>query len=234
MNAKDASNLGFWLMLVLSLIVAHTCVRVEILNVRAGNFLPRGDLDRPCVNPKWRERSKRVAEGGWRRRRCLRILDVPRSAEEKLISSIFNSRDERPLSADERQELQKLISETEGDFLGREDQLRKLAAKVTLPLSSEEGVLLYNLILYAPLSSDEEKELEADKARAEANSALFGWVGSFGQLQYLLAPIALILAVAQSMLRIRWRRIAAIICTCTTVLSIVLMFYRGYFSSLGE
>lgn len=165
--------------------------------------------------------------------RLCRILDDPRSPEEKLISSIFDSQDERPLSVDERQELRRLISETEGEFSGREDRLKKLAAKETLPLSSDEQVLLYDLILYVPLSTEEREELEAHKAYSEARNDLCAWVGTFGLLQYLLAPTALILAMAQATLRVGWRRILAIICACTTVLSIVLMFYRGYLSSLG-
>jgi hypothetical protein len=38
--------------LILTCVVVHTCIRIEVLNARYGYYLPRNDLDRN--NPEWR------------------------------------------------------------------------------------------------------------------------------------------------------------------------------------
>jgi len=88
--------------------------------------------------------------------------------------------------------------------------------------------------MHRPLTSEERRDMEETIARYKANNRLHSAVETDGLLQYLLAPIALIasLAVALSK-RSRPKRLAARVTMVTSLAGIVMMFYRGYFTSLG-
>ena len=59
-------------------------------------------------------------------------------------------------------------------------------------------------------------------------------VQTVGQLQYLLAPLLLILAVAVSLRsRKSWEKVAGAACGFVAVIAVLLMLYRGYYQSLG-
>jgi len=75
------------------------------------------------------------------------------------------------------------------------------------------------------------KAIEHDKE----NSAFRDFVGSFGLMQYIVAPIAFyiaILLVTSKSVPKSKRFVAGGMCLLSGA-CIVLMFYRGYFSSLG-
>jgi hypothetical protein len=64
---------------------------------------------------------------------------------------------------------------------------------------------------------------------------LRGVVQTLGLLQYLLAPLLLILAVAVSLRsrELRTKRAGAV-CAVVALIAVSLMLYRGYYQSLGE
>lgn len=89
-----------------------------------------------------------------------------------------------------------------------------------------------------PLTDEQEAEIDRRLApmipQIENNGKLRTLVGTWGLLQYVLAPLCLAWAVrlVLSMRLPRFRMAAGVFAVCSAI-SICLMFYRGYFTSLG-
>ncbi len=84
-------------------------------------------------------------------------------------------------------------------------------------------------------TAEQEAEIEREIERAEENSDFRDFVSSWGQAQYLVAPLAMWLSMLIVINKAvpRGGRIIAAIAAAASACSIVLMFYRGYFTSLG-
>ena len=68
----------------------------------------------------------------------------------------------------------------------------------------------------------------------ELRATLLGWVGSFGLLQYIFAPLAFCISLASLYFNHNViMRLVAGSCTVSILVAIGLMIYRGYFTSLG-
>ena len=77
-------------------------------------------------------------------------------------------------------------------------------------------------------------QMQKDISRARDKNALLGTVSSFGLIQYILAPLSLIwsfIIVKNNANTIK--RIISGFFIISSFISIVLMAYRGYFTSLG-
>ena len=164
--------------LILTCVVVHTCVRIEILNARYGYYLPRTDFG--SGNPKWR-----VAADSLARRDFERSIAMERQA--------------------------KFAEEHPGE---------------PIPEHTE--------FIGPPYSASQQTELEAILDQNQRRSALYDWVRGMGLLQYALAPAALFWSVDIARIeRSRSGRIAAGFAALLNLICIALMFYRGYFTSLG-
>ena len=85
-----------------------------------------------------------------------------------------------------------------------------------------------------PYTAAEQELIDRSLARNSQESKLSSWVSSLGILQYVLAPLACFSAIVMFVVdRKPAIRIAAVVCSLLSVTSIYLMFYRGYFTSLG-
>ena len=89
-------------------------------------------------------------------------------------------------------------------------------------------------LLNRPLTADERNQMQKDVSYAKDKNALLGMVSSFGLLQYILAPLSLIwsFTIAKRNANIA-KRILSALFVISNFISIVLMVYRGYFTSLG-
>ncbi|MGD8522597.1 MAG: hypothetical protein PVF56_15725 [Desulfobacterales bacterium] len=89
-------------------------------------------------------------------------------------------------------------------------------------------------LLNRPLTADERIQMQKDVSRARNKNALLGMVSSFGLLQYILAPFSLIWSFTIAKRNANTaKRILSALFVITNLISIVLMVYRGYFTSLG-
>jgi hypothetical protein len=85
-----------------------------------------------------------------------------------------------------------------------------------------------------PLSKEEKRELAAFVARQEGLASLRGCCGGMGVLQYLLAPLLLILSILFAVTTRSWLfRAVALACWVVSAVSIWSMFDKDYFGSLG-
>ncbi|HEY4261366.1 MAG TPA: hypothetical protein VGM98_14460 [Schlesneria sp.] len=164
--------------MILTCIVVHTCVRIEVLNARYGYYLPRTDFG--SGNPKWRV------------------------ADEKL----FRLREEMMIARSRQEDYQ--------------------------AAHPDEGFPDESAFKGPPYSVAEQATIDAEVDHNRRNSTLRAWVGSMGLLQYVLAPAALFwsLDIVVSD-RLRGRRVVAGLCGLLNLICIALMYYRGYWSSLG-
>ena len=89
-------------------------------------------------------------------------------------------------------------------------------------------------LLNRPLTADERIQMQKDVSYAKDKNALLGMVSSFGLLQYILAPLSLIwsFTIAKRNANIA-KRILSALFVISNFISIGLMVYRGYFTSLG-
>jgi hypothetical protein len=164
--------------LILTCIVVHTCVRIEVLNARYGAYLPRTDFG--SGNPKWRVADEKLVR-----------------LHEELMIARSRQADFEAAHPDEE-----IPDETA--FRGQ------------------------------PYSPTELATIDAEVDHSRRNSTLRAWVGSMGLLLYVLAPAALLwsLDIVVSD-RSRGRRLFAGLCGLLNLVCIALMYYRGYWSSLG-
>lgn len=162
----------------LTLLVAHTCLRIEILNARSGYILPR--IYRGFGNPKWRSAARSTAMRGVQGEIAFQRLDAYVAAHP----------DEPEPDVDQ--------------FLG------------------------------PPFNEREQAQIVDAIEKNELNSELKDLVGSFGCLQYVLAPAAFVWSVFLSALSNRWLfRVLFGVCAVGNAFSIWVMFDRAYFTSLG-
>lgn len=85
-----------------------------------------------------------------------------------------------------------------------------------------------------PYTVVEQSLIDTAMANHKLRGDLYGWVCSFGLLQYLLAPLAFCVALVSLCFDKRvWMRYAAAGCAISVAVAIGLMIYRGYFASLG-
>ncbi|MHC4880632.1 MAG: hypothetical protein ACYTGL_29625 [Planctomycetota bacterium] len=84
-----------------------------------------------------------------------------------------------------------------------------------------------------PYSLVEQQLIDDALARTKANAALYGWVSTMGLLQYFIAPVALVWSARLTASR-REMRMKATGTTCAVIAAaaLILMFYRGYFTSI--
>ena len=89
-------------------------------------------------------------------------------------------------------------------------------------------------MLERPLTEQEEAEIAVKQQKDAIENRLHSWVSGPGLLQYLLAPLAAVWAWA---LRTRAQPIAAgsavWVMRLSGILCVIMMFVRGYFTSLG-
>jgi len=89
-------------------------------------------------------------------------------------------------------------------------------------------------LLNRPLATDERNRMERDISRGRANNALLGTVSSVGLLQYFFAPLSFIWSLAIAVRnKNKIKRMISSFFVMSSLISIVLMLYRGYFTSLG-
>jgi hypothetical protein len=86
--------------------------------------------------------------------------------------------------------------------------------------------------LKAPPSVEELNSFETWRQRALRENRLHWWVSTFGVLQYLLAPLAVIWAAFLA-LKSRKHRVPSIVFAGLALMCIVMMLHRQYFQSLG-
>jgi hypothetical protein len=164
--------------LILTCIVVHTCVRIEVLNARSGYYLPRTDFG--SGNPKWRVAAEKLVR-----------------LNEELMIARSRQADFQAAHPDEE------IS-NEAAFKG------------------------------PPYSPAEQATIDAEVDHNQRNSTLRDWVGGMGLLQYVLAPAALLWSLDIVISdRSRRGRVVAGLCGLLNLICIALMYYRGYWSSLG-
>jgi len=85
-----------------------------------------------------------------------------------------------------------------------------------------------------PLTEIQQKELQRELDQSHANSALRHWVQTWGLLQYVLAPLAVVLSLVLLIRAPSWRgRLGFSLLGTLSGGAVVLMLYRGYFTSLG-
>lgn len=84
-----------------------------------------------------------------------------------------------------------------------------------------------------PLSEGQQNELAGIKHGAALNARFRHLVETMGCMQYLLVPIGLILSVGTLRANKLWLRCSGISCLVINLAAGGLMFYRGYFQSLG-
>lgn len=172
------SRLAFFGCFLLTVIVVHTCIRIEVLNALNEYYLPRTDFGEG--NPKWRDATQT----------SLLISLEHRIADERLSEFVVK----HPTKS-----------------------VTNVAQFTGPPYSQEEQ----NLI---------DKELADHALRAE----LYAWVSCMGLLQYVLAPVAFVWAIALIIFdRSIFFRVASSVFAVSVAASIWLMIYRGYFTSLG-
>ncbi len=89
-------------------------------------------------------------------------------------------------------------------------------------------------LLSRPLTKAESIQMEKDISRGTAKNALLGAVSSFGLLQYIFAPSSFILSIIiATRNRKKLKIIVSSFFAISSFICIVLMLYRGYFTSLG-
>ena len=95
---------------------------------------------------------------------------------------------------------------------------------------SKEDVTL----LTRPLTESERLQMQKDIEQADTMNALKGMVSGYGIWQYIFAPVALILSIVMAISRRpMYKRIMCAVFALSSLIAMVLMFYRGYFTSLG-
>ena len=115
--------------------------------------------------------------------------------------------------------------------LERMDQLRALGRST--PSLEEEQEMLER-----PFSDEElaliTSRVETALERQRAKARLHNWVCTIGLLQYVLAPTALAWSLYFVATRRALRyRLGGVLTAVVSGVSIVMMFYRGYYASLG-
>ena len=89
-------------------------------------------------------------------------------------------------------------------------------------------------LLTRPLTESERLQMQKDIEQANTMNALKGSVSGYGMLQYILAPVAFILSIMLVISRRpMYKRIICALFALSSLIAMVLMFYRGYFTSLG-
>jgi len=114
---------------------------------------------------------------------------------------------------------------------------RRIAGDATIRMMSEESYRrIHNLSQNSMLSPQQVVEVdhlyEASKRKWDYHSNFYGFITSFGLLQYLLVPSLFFLGIYTGLSAPQRNRLA-IPFTLIATLCGVLMFYRGYFSALG-
>ena len=217
------SALAVAVLVVLTAIAARTAILIEVWNARAGGVLPR-DVSGPG-NPKWRWLPWEH-EDSWR--------EVCRYEGERRPPVDRDDLD-TPLTRKQSEWLLGLIATHDGPLSQSElDHLAELARSQDPITTAEDRDQLWRLIVWAPLTAEENADMMERRRHAKNRNRLRAIVGTWGLLQYVIAPLALILAVTGIAAAKRWTsKAAAIACGAVALACIVLMFSRGYLTSLG-
>lgn len=209
-----------WIMCLLTIATVLVCACIEILNALAGGCLPLRDEG---GNPKWRWSV--ASEERW-----MRSEYTPKSVADPETSLGAKW----PLPPEDQQLLSRLLVTNAEQFSQQEQEtLRGLLAAEAAPAYPQWSIL-DRLIRLKPLSATERAEMKRSVADGRAFDRLHRAVQTVGLTQYLLAPIAWFFAAcmlpgAMERRHRRW----VVVCLGLTSVSIALMFYRGYFQSLG-
>jgi hypothetical protein len=162
--------------ILLTTIIVHTCLRIEVLNARYGYYLPR--IDFGGGNSKWR------TEGTQK----MLLKEFDRRIAYERLRVYMDSHPDEPVPDLER-------------FTG------------------------------PPYTREQQHSIDAENA---LKSELHSWVDGMGLLQYLLGPFTLVWAIVIFFAdRAKATRLPSAVCVVRSVVSIGLMFYRSYFTSLG-
>lgn len=88
---------------------------------------------------------------------------------------------------------------------------------------------------HGELTQAQKAEIEMAAARACLNSQFRDFVGSWGLRQYLIAPLAFLVAAGMVLTRDtpKWARRAAIVPAAASGVCLAMMLYRNYFGALG-
>ena len=89
-------------------------------------------------------------------------------------------------------------------------------------------------LLTRTLTENERLQMQKDIEQANTMNALKGTVSGQGIFQYVLAPVAFILSIVMTIARRpMYKRIICAFFALSSLVAMVLMLYRGYFTSLG-
>jgi hypothetical protein len=85
------------------------------------------------------------------------------------------------------------------------------------------------------LTEEHERHIAEMQRKCVINSYFRDFVGTWGQLQYIIAPAALVASLTLVMRRRAGKgiRLAAGVAGAVAVICVVMMFYRGYFTAMG-
>ena len=89
-------------------------------------------------------------------------------------------------------------------------------------------------LLRRPLTRDERDQMEKDVSHAHAWNSLRGFVGTFGLMQYFFASLSFVWSLLIAMRSSnKNKKVVSTLFIVSNSICIVMMFYRGYFTSLG-
>ena len=89
-------------------------------------------------------------------------------------------------------------------------------------------------IMREPLTDAERALLEEELAKSARLASLYEWLSTAGLMQYVVAPLAVLLSLVSVVRTNSWRvRGASIALAVVALVCVWMMVYRGYASSLG-
>lgn len=161
-------------MILITLFVVHTALRIEFLTSKEGFALPRTEL------------------GKWR-------AGTPSNYRKWLDRQIGNERYSRYLHEHHDEN-----DRSPNEFIG------------------------------PPYTASEQQFVDTEMTKNGRHNAILAWVGSFGLLQYILAPLGFSLSFfAFKSNHTPSLRCLSVFCGVCNLAAITIAIYRGYFTSLG-
>ena len=89
-------------------------------------------------------------------------------------------------------------------------------------------------LLHRSLTKDERDQMEKVVSHAHAWNSLHGFVSTFGLMQYFFASLSFVWSLLIAMRSSnKNKKVVSTFFIVSTSICIVMMFYRGYFTSLG-
>jgi len=221
-----ACSRSVYVLIPLALVVTLTWSVIEILNARAGFYLPR-ELPEGAANAKWRY----WPDTEWMWRAFDRDRPKSLANPEMPLGYLW------PLPEPDKALLLRVLEDNKSRF--RPEEYEELKRTVTendpeRGVPAGQSLLMRKLTGWMPMTAQEEARMRRDLAEAKAMNRLHLWVESMGLLQYLLAPLCWLVSLYVAVLGYpRRSRLVGLASLCTASIGIALMLYRGYIESLG-